>query len=174
MAEALWAPGPLPAQRTADRTVGRWHPANAAELTANRLALSAAVHDRACPVGAAEEAVDRLLLAFEELASNALRHGRPPFEVMVTTVGEHAWLLRVSDAAGETPPTPAVGRDAALGGLGLHMVAALADDYGWTRTADGGKKVWARIDFGRADAQSDVSGPAARPGGAERGDGDQR
>jgi anti-sigma regulatory factor (Ser/Thr protein kinase) len=169
MAEALWAPRPLPGSRAAERPLGRWRPAGPADLTASRLALSAALHDGARPARATEEAVERLVLAFEELASNAVRHGRPPVEVSVTTVDDRAWLLRVSDAAGDTPPTPALDREAALGGLGLQVVATLADDHGWTPSPDGGKTVWVRIDFARPDLRPGGPGPVPRPRGDTRG-----
>jgi signal transduction histidine kinase len=99
MTEALWAPRPLPAPDPAGNTVGRWRPARPADLTASRLQLSAALHDGARPDAAREEAVERLILVFEELASNAVRHGRGPIEVTVTTLPDRAWLLTVSDRA---------------------------------------------------------------------------
>ncbi|CCH88149.1 Histidine kinase (fragment) [Modestobacter italicus] len=56
----------------------------------------------------------------------------------------HGWLIDVSDACPDSPPAPAVGRDPALGGLGLHLVARLAAAVGWA--ADGGRKhVWAAV-----------------------------
>ncbi len=57
-----------------------------------------------------------------------------------------SWLLEVSDAAADRPPSPAIGRDPGQGGLGLHMVAQLCDAHGWD--TDGHRKVvWARIDY---------------------------
>ena len=55
------------------------------------------------------------------------------------------WLLEVVDAAGDTPPTPAIDRDAALGGLGLYLVARLSSAHGWA-PAHGGKVVWAHVE----------------------------
>jgi anti-sigma regulatory factor (Ser/Thr protein kinase) len=130
-------PGPGP-------TIGHWVPTDPADLTADRRQLAAALHDGARPPGAEEGAVERLLLAYEELASNAVRHGRSPVEVTVTS-NDTSWLLEVSDAAAEHPPSPAIGRDPAQGGLGLHLVARLCDAHGWA--TDGHRKtVWARID----------------------------
>ncbi|MGR7023290.1 ATP-binding protein [Geodermatophilus sp. URMC 62] len=124
--------------------IARWVPAGPAELTACRRGLAAALHDGARPPGADEGAVERLLLAYEELASNAVRHGRGPVEVTVTS-NDTSWLLEVSDAAADRPPSPAIGRDPANGGLGLHLVSRLCDAHGWT--TDGHRKtVWARID----------------------------
>src|ERR671939_97659 len=142
MPEPAWTQQPLPDVGT-DSVVGRWQPATLRELTGARLQLSAALHDGARPPGAEEGAVERLLLAYEELASNALRHGRSPVEVTVTDT-DTSWLLEVSDAASDRPPSPAVGRDPATGGLGLQLVAQLCDAHGWTD--DGHRKtVWARI-----------------------------
>ena len=84
---------------------------------------------------------ERLVLAFDELASNALRHGESPV-VATVVAGSGGWLLDVSDRAPETMPAPAVDRDPAQGGLGLHLVARLAVAHGWY--VDGGAKhVWA-------------------------------
>jgi signal transduction histidine kinase len=64
--------------------------------------------DGARPAGADEGAVERLLLAFEERVSNAVRHGRSPIEVAVTAIG-NCCLLEVTDAAEGTPPIPGPG-----------------------------------------------------------------
>src|ERR671939_706105 len=114
MPEPAWTQQPLPDVGT-DSVVGRWQPATLRELTGARLQLSAALHDGARPPGTDEGAVERLLLAYEELVSNALRHGRGPVEVIVTGTSR-CWLLEVSDAAAEQPPALAVGRDPARGG----------------------------------------------------------
>src|SRR3954452_21522283 len=81
MTASSWAHRASSIRDTDSSSVGRWHPATLAELTVSRRQLSAALHDGARPAGTAEDAVQRLLLAFEELASNALRHGRLPVEV---------------------------------------------------------------------------------------------
>jgi two-component sensor histidine kinase len=120
--------------------VGRWTPSTLAELTAARRRLRAVLGDD-LPSAPHEGASDALLLAFEELASNALRHGTLPVEAVVTRVGA-SWLLEVSDAASGIPPAPSADRDPALGGLGLSLVARLADGHGWT-LAGGRKVVWA-------------------------------
>ena len=63
---------------------------------------------------------------------------------MVATVvaGSGGWLLDVSDRAHEAMPAPAVDRDPAQGGMGLHLVARMSVAHGWY--VDGGAKhVWA-------------------------------
>lgn len=63
----------------------------------------------------------------------------------VTIAGTAAgWLLVVDDEAPDHPPVPAVGRDRALGGMGLGMVAGLALQYGW-QPGRGRKSVWAEL-----------------------------
>ncbi|MGY1822533.1 ATP-binding protein [Geodermatophilus sp. SYSU D00079] len=84
---------------------------------------------------------DRLVLALDEMASNALRHGGGQVRAAVRTTGD-CWLIEVSDTAVSTPPSPAVGRDPSEGGLGLYLIAELATSHGWY-TAAGAKHVWA-------------------------------
>jgi signal transduction histidine kinase len=156
MAEALWARRPRPDRTAGGVPLGRWRPIRPADLTASRRQLHHALHAAARAPEGEDGAVERLLLAFEELASNALRHGRAPVEVAVTRTGS-SWLLEVSDAAADVPPMPELDRDAALGGLGLPLVARLSAAHGWT--VEGTRKVvWARIEVG-ADGL-----PAAGPG----------
>ena len=97
-----------------------------------------------------EDARDGLLLVFEELASNALRHGGGDVRALVVA-GPGGWLLDLSDEAPDTPPVPAVDRDPALGGMGLHLVAQLSTSFGWEKRP-GRKHVWARLPTGKGDA----------------------
>ena len=84
---------------------------------------------------------EQLVLAFDELASNALRHGECPV-VATVVAGSGGWLLDVSDRARESLPEPSIDRDPALGGMGLHLVARMAVAHGWY--VDGpSKHVWA-------------------------------
>jgi anti-sigma regulatory factor (Ser/Thr protein kinase) len=168
MTASPWAHRAPPIRHTESSTVGRWRPGTPTELTASRRQLSAALHDGARPAATAEDAVQRLLLAFEELASNALRHGRLPVEVTVTRTGR-SWLLEISDAAADREPTPAVDRDPALGGLGLPLVATICAAHGWT--VEGGRKVvWARVDYTRAEASEASEAPLVpRPRGTSSG-----
>jgi anti-sigma regulatory factor (Ser/Thr protein kinase) len=116
----------------------------AAELTLSRGRLHREVLRRSIPREADEEDVDRLLLAFEELTSNGLRHGRPPVRVTVSQDDE-GWLIDVTDAAPDRTPAPAVDRDPAQGGLGLYLVARLSATHGWWDEAGRRKHVWAFV-----------------------------
>jgi anti-sigma regulatory factor (Ser/Thr protein kinase) len=121
--------------------VWRWEISRPAQLTAARGALRNDLAGDGLPEGADADDVDRLLLAFEELASNGLRHTGQPVTVAVTGTAR-GWLINVSDARPDHPPVPAVDRDPAFGGLGLHLIARLAASHGWTPIG-GRKHVWA-------------------------------
>ena len=86
---------------------------------------------------------DRLVLALDEMASNALRHGGGGVEAAVREVGSD-YLIEVSDRAAGAPPVPAIGRDPSEGGLGLYLIAELARSHGWY-VRDGHKRVWALL-----------------------------
>jgi serine phosphatase RsbU (regulator of sigma subunit)/anti-sigma regulatory factor (Ser/Thr protein kinase) len=167
MNEPLWPRRPRPSLGSDAVRLGSWVPTKPADLTASRRQLSAALHNGARPAGAAEPAVERLLLAYEELVSNALRHGAFPVEARVTADGR-SWLLEVADGDAQTPPTPDTDRDPAFGGLGLHLVAEISDAHGWTEE-DRRKVVWARIDFApAAAADGDVVPLQPEPRGEQR------
>jgi anti-sigma regulatory factor (Ser/Thr protein kinase) len=89
---------------------------------------------------------DRLVLALDEMASNALRHGGGRVQAAVRAT-EHAYLIEVSDQAPSAPPRPAVGRDPSEGGLGLYLIAELATEHGWY-VSGGCKHVWALLPRG--------------------------
>jgi anti-sigma regulatory factor (Ser/Thr protein kinase) len=144
MSEALWAHQARPAPGPRASSVGRWEPACGAELTTHRRQLAAALRAGGTPSGNDDDAVDELLLAFEELASNALRHGGGQVRATVTDTGG-SWLLDVSDAGVDRPPTPAIGRDAAEGGLGLYLIAQMCSAHGWMVDEER-KHVWACVD----------------------------
>jgi anti-sigma regulatory factor (Ser/Thr protein kinase) len=162
MTEALWARRPRPEPDPAARTVAAGSPTTLAELRALRLRLRATAGGDLPPgAGAGSDDLDRLLLVFEELVSNSLRHGRAPVRAAVTALSG-GWLVEASDAAGDAPPVPAVGRDAALGGLGLYLVAQLSGAHGWAPDGEGRKVVWARVDMADATHPA-VPPPAAAP-----------
>ena len=92
--------------------------------------LAVAVTSTPVPAEVTADGVEALLLAFEELASNGLRHGEGPVRVSVSATAD-GWLIDVTDAAPGRLPVPALDRDPALGGLGLHLVARLCTSHGW-------------------------------------------
>jgi anti-sigma regulatory factor (Ser/Thr protein kinase) len=87
--------------------------------------------------------LDQLILALDEMASNALRHGGGSVEATVRLTAD-AYLIEVSDSATAAPPAPAVGRDPSEGGLGLYLIAELSTRHGWY-VSDGCKHVWALL-----------------------------
>jgi anti-sigma regulatory factor (Ser/Thr protein kinase) len=89
---------------------------------------------------------DRLVLALDEMASNALRHGGGRVHASLALAGE-CYLIQVTDAAADLPPVPAVDRDPSEGGLGLYLIAELAIRHGWY-ASDDAKHVWALLPRG--------------------------
>jgi hypothetical protein len=138
-----WARRPPPPAGTDVVDVWDGRPCTSADVTALRLHLRAGLTAHDGSGGADDEDIERLLLVFEELTSNGLRHGKAPVRVVVTTTGTGG-LIDVCDAAADRPPEPPVGRDAADGGLGLYLVARLSAAHGW-HVQDHHKHVWARI-----------------------------
>jgi hypothetical protein len=138
MSRQAWPLCPLPDGRG---EVWRWNLGTVAELPGARSGLRSRLSDVGMPSTADDSAAERLVLAFDELASNALRHGEVPV-VATVVAGSGGWLLDVSDRAPHHMPQPAIDRDPAHGGMGLHMVARMSVAHGWY--VDGGAKhVWA-------------------------------
>jgi anti-sigma regulatory factor (Ser/Thr protein kinase) len=138
MSRQAWPLRPLPDGRG---EVWRWNLGTVAELPSARSGLRSRLSDVGLSTTSDDSAAERLVLAFDELASNALRHGQTPV-VATVIAGSGGWLLDVSDRAPGQMPEPAVDRDPAHGGLGLHLVARMAVAHGWY--VDGGAKhVWA-------------------------------
>jgi serine phosphatase RsbU (regulator of sigma subunit)/anti-sigma regulatory factor (Ser/Thr protein kinase) len=154
----LWGHRRPPARTPEFSVLGQWEPRTPADLTAYRLQLAELASAVSRP---AAEAAERLELVFEELVSNGLRHGRGRVDVTVSATGT-GWLIEVIDAAGDTPPTPAVDRDAALGGLGLYLVARLSSAHGWAPATAGGKVVWAQVESSGPPAATEEVAAAHR------------
>jgi anti-sigma regulatory factor (Ser/Thr protein kinase) len=133
-----WPLRPLPDGRG---EVWRWNLAALAELPAARAALRDRLGASGYPPEDEHDSAEQLVLAFDELASNALRHGQSPV-VATVIAGSGGWLLDVSDRAPEALPAPAVDRDPSQGGMGLHLVARLSVAHGWY-VDEGAKHVWA-------------------------------
>lgn len=152
MTEATWPAAPVPA---VVGDVWRWQLPSVHDASRVRMDLRARLAHPSLTSSSSEDAREGLLLAFEELASNALRHGGGAVEAVIVATRE-GWLLTLSDEAPDRPPVPAVDRDPALGGMGLPMVAQLSVAYGYA-VADGRKHVWAQLDCGIA--VSDLPNP---------------
>ena len=138
MSRQSWPLCPLPDGRG---ELWRWNLGTIAELPGARAGLRSRLAEVGMPDTADDSAGERLVLAFDELASNALRHGEAPV-VATVVAGTGGWLLDVSDQAPDHMPQPAVDRDPAYGGMGLHMVARMSVAHGWYVDA-GAKHVWA-------------------------------
>jgi anti-sigma regulatory factor (Ser/Thr protein kinase) len=101
--------------------------------------------------GVAESVIDDALLILSELLSNACRHGRPLGDALAGDGDVRcAWrveppgrlTVEVTDGGGPTRPVPSTPSVTAHGGRGLHIVTALADDWGVRDDARGEVTVW--------------------------------
>jgi anti-sigma regulatory factor (Ser/Thr protein kinase) len=138
-----WPRTPVP---SVSGDVWHWQLETMPVVSRVRADLRARVAHPSVSSGSTEDARDGLLLVFEELASNAVRHGGGSVRAVVVA-GPWGWLLDLSDEAPDRPPVPAVDRDPALGGMGLHLVAQLSTDFGW-EGRPGRKHVWATLPSG--------------------------
>ena len=134
-AGAVW-PSASPPPATPALT---WHLQDVAELPSIRAQLRRHVTAQQPD----PDLLDQLVLALDEMASNALRHGGGGVQATVRLTDD-AYLIEVSDRAASAPPTPAVGRDPSQGGLGLYLIAEMATEHGWY-VQDGHKFVWALL-----------------------------
>jgi anti-sigma regulatory factor (Ser/Thr protein kinase) len=134
-----WPSSPPPPAR------GGWHweLGHVSELPRIRAQLRRGLAEESGTDPAATELDEAVVLAFDEMASNALRHGGGGVRARVQQTSD-AWLIEVRDSAAQHPPQPAVGRDPSQGGLGLYLIAEMANDHGWHLT-EGQKSVWALL-----------------------------
>ncbi len=107
------------------------------DLAGLRHAVAAALASLRGP----RETVEDLLLAVDEMVSNAVRHGRPPVDVELWA-GDGRVVCRVSDrGSGPADPCagygPAHGEDLSRGGMGLWLARQLCDHVHVARTASG-------------------------------------
>ena len=118
-----------------------------------RLLVTAALADwRLLPV------LDDAVLCANELVINAVRHGacarhaRPERRMVSVSLRCRGWWALVIEVGDTDPCLPRRGDvmdESALGGRGLGIVDALADELWWARSARGGKLVFARFDLTR-------------------------
>jgi anti-sigma regulatory factor (Ser/Thr protein kinase) len=120
-----------------------WDLGHVSELPGVRAHLRRGLAEQSDGSDAAADLDEAVVLAFDEMASNALRHGGGGVRARVQQTPD-AWLVEVRDSAAQRPPQPAVGRDPSQGGLGLYLIAEMADDHGWHLT-EGQKSVWALL-----------------------------
>lgn len=118
---------------------GQWELATPADLYYLRAEVRRLVDEETTEMNDARS--ERFLMAVEELASNGLRHGGPPVRARVVVAIE-GLLIEVSDSEPDRAPELAIGRDPALGGLGLFLVSRLTTTHGWLVAAKR-KYVWA-------------------------------
>jgi anti-sigma regulatory factor (Ser/Thr protein kinase) len=91
------------------------------------------------------EAAERLALVVSELASNAVLHAGTPYSVSVVRTNGRVHVS-VHDDGGAAQLEPLELNRANVTGRGLRIVAAVADEWGSDRDADGvGKNVWAEL-----------------------------
>ena len=132
---AMWQSSAPPAAQQ----LLQWQLAGIAELPAMRGEVR-----RALEPTIDSDVLDQIVLALDEMASNALRHGGVgPVEASVRTT-DSGYLIEVTDSAAARPPTPAIDRDPSQGGLGLYLIARMALRHGWYASARA-KHVWALL-----------------------------
>ena len=143
-AEPAWPSAvPPPARSASGGPVLHWRLRDVTELPRVRAELRRATSGRGAGRRVTADVRDRLVLALDEMTSNALRHGGSPVEASVRLT-EDAYLVEVCDGAPSAPPRPAVGRDPSDGGLGLYLIAEMATEHGWYVRGDV-KHVWALL-----------------------------
>ena len=143
MDSQTWPAAPVP---DVPGDVWRWQLPSVHDASRVRMDLRARLAHPSLTSSSTEDAREGLLLAFEELASNTLRHGGGAVEAVIVATRQ-GWLLTLPDESPDRPPVPAVDRDPALGGMGLPMVAQLSVRYGYAVDAER-KTVWAQLTSG--------------------------
>jgi hypothetical protein len=91
-----------------------------------------------------------ITIVVSELVTNALQHARPPFSntragspVQLSLLHPgHCVVCAVSDAS-KAVPVPKEPDLFDETGRGLHVIAALSDQWGYTTSVDTGKVIWA-------------------------------
>jgi anti-sigma regulatory factor (Ser/Thr protein kinase) len=90
--------------------------------------------------GVPAEVTETVLLLASELVTNAVLHGHGEPVLEIRTTDDLVWV-GVRDPNRQPPQVRHVDADA-LGGRGLHLVDALAEDWGAAAVPGDGKTVW--------------------------------
>jgi serine/threonine-protein kinase RsbW len=93
------------------------------------------------PAGVFGSVAQDVLVVASELATNALRHGRPPTVVQLLRRG-NSLALDVADHDASSAPVIAGQRPVGEGGYGMVIARRLAEDVGWYTTPPT-KHIWA-------------------------------
>jgi anti-sigma regulatory factor (Ser/Thr protein kinase) len=117
----------------------RWRLDNFRELRKLRSGLREAVAETAARQPG--DLADRMTVVATELATNALRHGLPPTEVVLLR-DQDRLIIDVADHDLEAAPRLELDRPLGAGGLGLQLAREFAIEVGWY-TSDVAKHVWA-------------------------------
>ena len=116
-------------------------PTLVAEGVADFIALRHTVRERLATVEGPPDVIEVFLIAVDEMASNAVRHGRPPVCLRLWTA-PGTLVCTISDSGpGWTDPFagygPAHGEDLSAGGMGLWIARQLCDHVAISRHEDG-------------------------------------
>lgn len=112
------------------------------ELRALRAGLHEALTGQPLLAGQSlDDIPERMLVVVTELATNAIKYGRPPTVVRLLR-GDGEYVIDVADQDLGTIPELADTRPVDAGGRGLLLASKLSLDVGWYATATA-KHVWA-------------------------------
>jgi serine/threonine-protein kinase RsbW len=130
----------------------RWTLLAGGELRQMRMELREVLHAHRLADQVASPVAERAVLVVTELASNALRHGRPPAVVRLLRAGSR-FILDVADQDLQSRPEPSAAEHADNGGRGLHIARSLAGEVCWY-TTEYAKHVWASFPIEQAVDQA--------------------
>jgi anti-sigma regulatory factor (Ser/Thr protein kinase) len=97
--------------------------------------------------------LEPLALVVFELVGNAVRYGRPPFELILRRMGRGVRVDVHDERPGFGPTKSEPGRDDE-GGRGLPLVDAVSTDRGVDQIPDDGKDVWAVVEPREGDTEA--------------------
>ena len=124
-----------------DEPLERTPPALAADDVTDFIALRRTVRARLGTVDGPADLIEDYLLAVDEMASNAIRHGRRPVGLRLWTA-PGALVCTITDAGGGPTDVfagygPAHGQDLSAGGMGLWLARQLCDHVAIRRDEHG-------------------------------------